>query len=204
MGTSSEGQREEGHSHFLNFRNNSCKSVQMMYISPGPICTISPSLDIEVFPCLFVKENSIHLRHTMWRLDIRVHCGMTPVIHFCIHSCCDGRMKCCRFHLCQLLNTLLQTRVPPAGDRSKQRLIERRCLLLNDLSTATAACSNQNVLCAKTRVLTEPIKRSISAVQVLREVVFYDTEQVFHQYGELQVKPTFGNVCSLFLTLFFF
>lgn len=67
---------------------------------------------------------------------------MIPVIHFCIHSWHDGRMKSCCFHLCQLLNTLLNTHVPLASDRSKQRLIERLCLLLNDLSAAAAACSN--------------------------------------------------------------
>lgn len=49
MGTRSKGQRQEGHIHLFNLRNNSCKLVQMMPISPGLICTISLSLDIEVF-----------------------------------------------------------------------------------------------------------------------------------------------------------
>ena len=48
MGTKdSEGQMEEGQMNFISEKNR-CKLVWMMYISPVPISTISPSLDFEV------------------------------------------------------------------------------------------------------------------------------------------------------------
>lgn len=54
MGTSSEGQWEEGHTHSFYVRNKSCTLVQMMYISSRPVCTILPPTTMR-FPLFICK-----------------------------------------------------------------------------------------------------------------------------------------------------